>query len=111
MLRSWVAALIAVLVCTSGLFADVFEKTRVKKVDADKSILTVTIDGKDQEFSVAADARIFKTTGSGKKVVVEDLPGGLKGLKQGDTVSVWTEPKGGKEVVTQVKLEGAKKGK
>jgi Cu/Ag efflux protein CusF len=110
MLRCCVAAVCSLLLCTGTLFADVFEKVKVKMVDPAKSVLTVTIETKDHEYRVAPDAKIFETVGTGKRAKVQDLADGLKGLKAGDTVSIFTETKkDGKEVITQIKLESGKK--
>ena len=48
----------------------------VKKVDADKGILVLSINGKDEEFRVPMDAKI--TVGVAKEI--KDAEGGLKDL-------------------------------
>ena len=51
-------------------------KGEVKKVDAEKGVLVLTINGKDEEFKVPNTAKI--TVGVQKKV--QDAEGGLKDL-------------------------------
>ena len=46
----------------------------------------------------------YKPVGKKKGAAVPD---GLKGLKAGQEVEVWTEKKDGKEVVTQVRVDQA----
>src|SRR5947209_19833086 len=81
-------------------------KGKVKKVDADKSVLTLTVDDKDQTFNVPKDAKVVALFGKKvKKAQLQDLPGGLGALKEGTSVTVTTEKKDNKDVVIQVKLD------
>ena len=79
---------------------------KVKKVDTGKNAITITTtDDKDQSFDVPKDAKIVGLFGKkAKKAQIEDLPGGLSALKEGASVTIFTEPKDGKQVVNQVKL-------
>jgi hypothetical protein len=104
--RTCLAALFALVVCAGGLLADEL-KGKVKSADADKSTLTVVIDGKEKTFDVAKDTRIFKVSGTAKRPKVEDVEGGLKGLEADTPVAFFTETKNGKEVVTQIKVDSA----
>jgi hypothetical protein len=107
MVRTLVAAGIALALCAGSLLAEVIQG-KLAKVDPDKSTLRVTANGRSQEYPVEKDAAVFyKPTGKGKKAKAEDVPGGLKGLKEGVDVMVWTEKKDGKEVITQVRVEQA----
>jgi Cu/Ag efflux protein CusF len=111
MLRTLIVASCAVGLFAGAAAADVFTGT-VKKVDAEKNTITVaTADKKDVTFELDKEARIFRTVGSGKKARTEDVPDGLKGLPVGSTVSFFTETKNKKDVVTQIKVEGAPKKK
>ena len=84
--------------------ADEF-KGKVKKVDTSKNAITITTDDKDQTFDVPKDATVVGLYGKKvNKATVENLPGGLGGLKEGANVSIFTEPKDGKQIVSQVRL-------
>jgi hypothetical protein len=98
MLRSS-AALLALALCASPLCAEVI-KGQIKDVDAEKGVLTVTVDGKDREFSVPADAKVRIT----EAVKVRDAKDGLKDpdVKKGFNVQITTEEKDGKTAVKDV---------
>ena len=81
---------------------------KIVSVDAEKRTITVTVDGKDVTLPVEKDAGI---QAPGKKKMLEDVAGGLKGLKPGDEVTVTTEKKADKEHVTKIVLVGKKKTK
>jgi hypothetical protein len=101
-----VGSLLALAVCAGGLLADEV-KGKVKSVDPDKGTITVTADDKDQTLDVAKDAKVIHLVGKKlKKAKVRDVPGGLGGVKAGDEVTLTTEAKGGRSVVSQVKVEG-----
>lgn len=106
MLRVFLGAILALALFACGLPADVFE-AKVKKIDASGTKITVTLDDKDRELNVSRDAKILTTTGKGKKAKSTELKDGIKGIKEGSTVTVWTdEMKDTKEVVvTQIRIE------
>jgi len=82
-------------------------KAKVKSVDADKSMITVTVGEADRTLEVAKDAKITHRVGKNeKKAKSEDLPGGLGALTAGTDVTLTTEKKDDKETVTQIKVEG-----
>ena len=83
-------------------------KGKVAKVDAEKAALTVAVDGKDQTLTVDKEAKVLAP---GKKKQLQDVSGGLGGLKEGDAVTATTETKDGKETVTKVVVEAGKKKK
>jgi Cu/Ag efflux protein CusF len=91
MLRRLVCTMVALLLMTGGLLAAEV-KGKVKSVDAATSMITVTVGDKDQTFTVAKDAKV--SVG-----MVKDL----KDLKAGASVTLTTEKKAGKEVVTEIK--------
>ncbi len=95
MLRRLLCTMVALLFMTGGLLAAEV-KGKVKSVDADKSTITVTVGEKDQTFTVAKDAKVSVGT-------VKDL----KDLKAGANVTLTTEKKAGKEVVTGIMGGGA----
>ena len=81
---------------------------KVVGVDADKNTITISVDGKDQTLTVEKGASVQI---AGKMKKLEDVEGGLKGVKAGDEATVTTEKKGDKEVVTKIVLAGKKKAK
>jgi hypothetical protein len=81
-------------------------KGKVKSVDADKSTVTVTVGEQDRTLDVAKDAKITHRVGKNeKKAKSEDLPGGLGALTAGTEITLTTEKKDDKEVVTQIKVD------
>jgi Cu/Ag efflux protein CusF len=78
---------------------------RIKHVDADKSTITVTVranrqaPGQDTDFTVTGDTKYLNANG-------DALADGLKSadLKEGAFVTLTTDTKDGKTVVTEVKL-------
>jgi cell division protein YceG involved in septum cleavage len=108
MRRVFLGAVFVLAVFVCGLSADVFE-AKVKTVDAKEGKITVTVDDKEKELKVAKDAKIFTMTGKGKKAKSTDVKDGIKGLKEGATVTIWTdEVKDTKDmVVTQIRVEGS----
>jgi opacity protein-like surface antigen len=82
-------------------------KGKVKSVDAEKSTITVTVGEADKTFDVSKDAKITHKVGKNeKKAKTEDLPGGLGALTAGTDVTITTEKKDDKDVVTAIKVEG-----
>lgn len=103
MLRSFLCAVFALLLVAGGLFAGEV-KGKIKKVDAEKNVVTVTTeDGKDVEFMVSDTTKLLNGKGA-------DIKQGLKakGFKEGANVTITCEKKDGKEVCTQIQLGGKK---
>jgi hypothetical protein len=77
------------------------QRGKVKKVDAAKGIITITMDGKDQDFTVAEDTRIVDAAGRPAK-------DGLKheGFTPGAAVMFKLGAKDGKTVLVGLKLAG-----
>jgi hypothetical protein len=102
---------VAVLLCVSAVVADEI-KGKITKVDADAHKITVTVDGKETEYMVSEDAKMpmYKDKNGNEKTM------SLKNLarrvdKAGSVkATVKTEKKDGKEVITEIKTEGGKKG-
>jgi hypothetical protein len=106
-----VCTVVALLIVAGGLRAAEI-RGKVKTTDTDKGTVTVTVDDKDTTLSVAKDAKITQLVGKKpKKAQAQDVPGGLGGLAAGKDVTLTTEPKDGKDVVTQIKVEGLTKKK
>jgi len=102
-------AAVAVLFFFTALVVAAEIKGKITKVDAENNKITLTVDDKDQEFTITKDTKI-----TGAKGEIKD---GLKSkafnekrLKKGIDATVKTETKDGKEVVTEVKIAGGKKG-
>jgi hypothetical protein len=74
---------------------------QIKKVDADTGTITVTLDGRDQEYRLAEGAQIVDTFG-------QPAEGGLRheGFKLGATVALRIRQQDGKPVLTGLKLVG-----
>jgi hypothetical protein len=81
----------------------------VKKIDAGKNTITLTVDGKDKVLDVLADASFTSvSTVPGKKPgqtmeKVENISDGLGGVKEGAKVTVLTDDK---DKVTSLKVDG-----
>jgi hypothetical protein len=114
MLRKFVFAVLAFGVVTVGLLADEIAG-KVKSVDTDKGVITITLpkDGGDKTFTVSKDTKIVKA-GKKKADPTTDLPEGLKDklftAEMPPRVTITYETKDGKDVVSEVKVMGARKG-
>jgi hypothetical protein len=81
-------------------------KGKVKSVDAEKSTITVTVGEQDKTLDVAKDAKITHRVGKNeKKAKSEDLQGGLGALTAGTDITLTTEKKEDKDVVTAIKVD------
>ncbi len=81
---------------------------KISKVNAEDNTPILTVDGKDQTFPIDKEAKFVAL---GRKRQLQDLPGGLAGVKDGNEVTVITEIKDGKELVTKVTVEGSRRKK
>jgi hypothetical protein len=95
MIRTFLAAVFALVLTAGGLFAGEV-KGKFVKFDAEKKVLTLSVDGKDTDLTVTADSKF------GKKQTVLDVFG-KKAPKAGVEFIAVTEKKDGKEVVTELK--------
>jgi hypothetical protein len=104
---------VAVLLCVSAVVADEI-KGKITKVDADAHKITVTVDGKETEYMVSEDAKMpmYKDkNGNEKTMSLKNLARRVdKAGDRGVKATVKTEKKGGKDVITEIKTEGGKKG-
>jgi hypothetical protein len=100
MLRQFMAVA-AVLVLGVGLAPADEVKGTLKSVDADKSTLTVTADGKDTVYTVADATQFLNAKGKNLKKGIKD-----RHLKEGANVVVTTEKKDDKDLVTKIALAG-----
>ena len=95
-------AVLGCAILASGLSAqEGIRRGKVKKVDASKGTITITVDGKDQDFAVDDDTRIMDAAG-------QPARGGLKdeGFKEGAAVMFKVGEKDGKAVLVGLKLAG-----
>ena len=100
MLRTFALALASVLVLSVGLVMAAETKTekgKIKKIDADKNTVTVTIGDKDTTLDIGKDTKIVDAKG-------ENLKDGVKALKEGDAVEVTCDTKDGKTVCNKIAL-------
>ena len=98
-MRRSLTTLAVLLLCGAPLCAEVV-KGQIEGVDAAKGILTVTVEGKKQEFKIPAEAKIIVTLPRGERVSKEGLkdPDLMKGFR----VEITTEDVKGKPVVKKV---------
>jgi hypothetical protein len=107
MLRIIGGSLLAlVIVVTSNVVGDEV-KGRVKTIDVEKNTITLTVNEKDQTFTMAKDPKVTGLYGKKlKKAKVMDVPGGLSGVKTDAEVTITTTTVDEKTTVSEVKLEG-----
>ena len=105
-LRSVSCLLVLVVAVGAGRAKAEEIRGKAKNVDGDKGTITLTGGDADQTFNVAGDAKVVGLFGKKiKKASTGDLPGGLRGVKVGSEVTLTTDTKDAKSVVTQVKVE------
>jgi hypothetical protein len=107
MVRTVVASMVALLVCAGGLRADSVTGKFIKW-DAEKKVLTVSVDGQEKDYTLSEQTQVVNAQGKPNKQGVKIFEKGKAG-KTAYTLTVTT--KGGKEVVTEVKPAGAAKPK
>jgi Cu/Ag efflux protein CusF len=108
MLRFTIAAVGVLLVWTGANWAD-DHTGKIKNLDIKKNTITVTTDDADLTLPLAKDVSVFYERKPMKKQPggLEPVPGGLNGLKTGNTVTITTEKKDERETVSLIKLENA----
>jgi hypothetical protein len=105
---------VACLLCASVVLADEI-KGKITKVDPDKKMLTISVDGKETEYMVSDDCKMpvrKGKDGTERAATLKGLAGQADKAKDrgGITATIITEKKGGKEVVTEIKTGGRPKG-
>jgi Cu/Ag efflux protein CusF len=98
-MRHSLSVLVLVFAGLAAAQSDGIEKGKVKKIDPDKLTITLTQDGKDREFLVTEDTRVFGAEG-------EALKERLKTIKEGAEVFFKPERKDGKDVLVGIKPVG-----
>jgi hypothetical protein len=107
---------VAVILCASVVLADEV-KGKVTKIDEDGMKITISVDGKETEYMVAKDAKMPMRKGKDgteKTLTLGALAKQLEKAKDAGRdmkVTATTEKKDGKEVITELKMEGRGKGK
>lgn len=98
-----------IVLLTGGMAAGGEHKGEVKRIDAGKGLLVLSVEGKEKEFTVPAEAKVTVQVASG----VIEAKDGLKNEwfaravedgSRGYRVEVTTEKKDGKDVVVKVHL-------
>jgi hypothetical protein len=112
MVRHWIFAIACVLLLLDFALSDTI-RGKVKAIDNDANKLTLTVDGKEQIFEVAKDAKIWTTGAISEKgqPPPEILYVNIGALALDSDVTVTTEKKGDKELITSVKVERPTKSK
>lgn len=110
-------AVLSLLMCATMVWAAEV-KGKATKVDEPNHKITITVDGKDTEYTVSKDCKFVPAKSKGKDGTERDND--LKSLarivdrmkdKGGVGVTVTTTKKDGKEVVTEIKTEARGKKK
>jgi Cu/Ag efflux protein CusF len=97
MIRLMSVAVAALCVCAGLLLAqDGIQKAKIKKIDLDKKMLTLTVGDKDRDVAISDDTRVLGTEG-------KDLKERFKGIKEGMEVFFKAETKNGKDVLVGIK--------
>src|SRR5262245_50254319 len=102
--RTLIAAVALTVFAVSAPAEEV--KATIKKIDAEKNSVFVTISGDDKTLPVAKDAEIY-TQAKGrqnKPGPKQPLTGGLGGLKEGSEVTLFTFKSGEKEIVAAIRV-------
>lgn len=105
MLGKFFVAAVALGLVGTGLNGDEI-KGKFIKVDGEK--LTVTVEGKETTFLIVKDIKVLTKN---KKEKTKDLAGGISSLKTDDVVTLTTEKKDDKELVSKITIESKKKKK
>jgi hypothetical protein len=92
MTRRFALALAGLTLITAAWAQDGIRRGTIKKVDAEKRTVTITVGGKDEEFEVSDGTRLPDLKG-------DSLKDRLAGLKDGTEVQFKTETRGGKDVL------------
>lgn len=106
MIRIVTGLVVGFLVFLSPVWAqEDIQRGKIKKVDADKGVVTITVDGKDHEAHVTKDTRIVD---AGNQALAKGLRDGA--LKEGTAVMFKTVKTDGKNVLVGLKIGGAPAG-
>ncbi|MHC4085584.1 MAG: right-handed parallel beta-helix repeat-containing protein [Planctomycetota bacterium] len=88
---------LALLLCTASLQAqEGFRRGKIKKIDLKRKILNLTVDGKDEVFQLAEDARVLGASG-------KNLRERLQGIKEGAEIFFKATKRDGQSIVEALK--------
>jgi hypothetical protein len=108
MLRTCIGSVLVLVLCTAALQSAEMMGP-IKRVDADKGVITVTVDDKDQDFTITDDTKILVNDVARQYEPKERLKAPVFKLKT-LRARVTTEKKGDKEVVTKLIVDTGRKG-
>jgi hypothetical protein len=101
MARFPVAAVVGVVFLAGVLPAqEGIRRGKIKKIDLDRMVLTLTVGGKDRDFGLTEKTQVLGAAG-------KDLKERLRGFKEGAEVLFKAGRQGGQDVVLGLKLAGA----
>jgi hypothetical protein len=101
MLRLLTVAVLALLLTAGGVRAAEI-KGKIKSVDPEKGTITLTVDDRDQEFTVPAAVKITIFEAVAAREAKDGLKDPLFKMAKGMLAAVATEQKDGKEVVIRM---------
>jgi hypothetical protein len=104
MLRKLVSSAIVFVSCLLAVDGEEI-RGKVKSIDADKNVVVVIVDDKDQTFTVPKDAKIYSPGKAKKGQAAPEIILTFANIKTDNTVTVTTEKKDGKDLVTAVKID------
>jgi hypothetical protein len=108
MLCRLLSALVVLLAFGAALVASEI-KGKIVKVDPGSRKITMTVEDKEQEFTLSKDTRILGPKGDLKDGLKHKVFQNDKALKRGIPATVKTEKQNEREVVVEVKLGSGKK--
>jgi hypothetical protein len=106
-MRQVLLALIVGLLAFAGLQAAEFKGTFVK-FDEPKKLLTINVEGATNEFTLSDETKVMTVKGEPAKQGIKSFAN-PKVAKAGAVLTVVTDKKDGKDVVTEIRLGGKKK--
>jgi len=107
MLRKFACAVLALAIAV-GVMVAAEVKGKIKEITADK--LVITVKDKDETYTINDDTKIVSAGGK----AVKDREKAVSGLKKaadkgGVEITIQTEEKDGKKIVTEIKMPAGKK--
>lgn len=96
--RFWLHGVVVLATFTGTLGAqEGIQRGKIKKLDVDKLVLTLTVGAQDQDFRLTKYSQVFGVQG-------KDLKQRLQSLKEGAAVLFKAEKRDGKDVIVGLKL-------
>ncbi|MBL7152774.1 MAG: right-handed parallel beta-helix repeat-containing protein [Phycisphaerae bacterium] len=89
---------LVLFLCTASLQAqESFRRGKIKKIDLEHRILSLAVDGKDEEFQLAEDVRVLGVSG-------KNLRERLQGIKEGAEIFFRATKRDGRSIIVGLKL-------